>query len=112
MPHVPRQPGPAPVLTVARCACRDGSHGDEGEGASYRQPPHQDARTTPDTPVDVHSVHAQGPGNGTSVLPTSSPEASQHMGRGVMASCLGRQRGFSGLPCPSQPPALTCWLPE
>lgn len=31
-------------------------------------------------PVDVHGVHAQGPGNGTCMLPTSSPKAGQHMG--------------------------------
>lgn len=50
----------------------------------------------PDTPVNVHSVHAQGPGNGTSMLPTSSPKAGQHVGRGVMTSCLGNQKGISG----------------
>ena len=50
----------------------------------------------PDTPVNVHSVHAQGPGNGTRMLPTSSPKAGQHVGRGVMTSCLGNQKGISG----------------
>lgn len=38
------------------------------------------------------------------MLPTSSPKASQHMGRGVVASCLWNQRGVSGLPRPAPPP--------
>ena len=63
-----------------------------------------DPELHPDTPVNVHSVHAQGPGDGTSMLPTSSPEAGQHMGRGVMASCLGNQKGISGPPYPPGPP--------
>jgi hypothetical protein len=33
-----------------------------------------------DPPVNMHSVHTQGPGNGTSVLPTGSSKASQYMG--------------------------------
>lgn len=37
-------------------------------------------RQQPAVPVDVHGVHAQGPGNGTCMLPTSSPKAGQHMG--------------------------------
>lgn len=54
----------------------------------------------PDTPVNVHSVHAQGPGNGTSMLSTSSPKASQHMSGGVMTSCLESQKRVRGLTYP------------
>ncbi|EGV92722.1 hypothetical protein I79_015369 [Cricetulus griseus] len=33
-----------------------------------------------DPPVNMYSVHTQGPGNGTSMLSTSSSKAGQHVG--------------------------------
>lgn len=72
--------------------------------------PHPRTRvcTTLNIPVNVHGVHAQGAGDGTSMLPTSSPKARQHVGRGVVASCLGSQEGLSGMPYPVRPLPLGC----
>lgn len=112
VPRAPRPPGPAPALTAARCAYVDGGLGYVGVPPKASPPPPTGA-PLPDVPVNVHSVHAQGSGNGARVLPASSPKASQHVGRGVVASCLGSQRGSVARPALSGPPPLTpMGLPE
>lgn len=48
--------------------------------SSESPPPAKGTRAYADPPVNMHSVHTQGPGYGTSMLPTSSSKAGQHVG--------------------------------
>lgn len=102
-PRVPRPPGPAPAPTAARCAYADGGLGHVGVPPKA-SPPTPKGAPLPDIPVNVHSVHAQGSGDGTRVLSAGTPEASQHVGRGVVASGLGNPKGVGAAPRPVWPP--------